>query len=56
MKIVKDTVGARIDPIYSIIDAWKIMFLNCDRTPYDANEEFDTWEAIMKQRKEGAKT
>ena len=56
IKIVKDTVGARIDPIYSIIDAWKIMFLNCDRTPYDANEEFDTWEAIMKQRKEGAKT
>lgn len=55
IKINKETVGARIDPIYAIVDAWKILFLNKDVSYYNANEAVDDWFAMMQQRKEDVK-
>ena len=52
IKVDKVSVEKRIDPIYAILDAWKIMFLNKEDMP-SANESFDEWAEIMKLKKGG---
>ena len=52
IKVDKMMSTERIDPIYAIIDAWKLMFLNKETGQINANEDFDDWAAIMAARKE----
>lgn len=52
IKVDKISVEKRIDPIYAILDAWKIMFLNKEPGQTNANEDFDDWAVIMAARKE----
>ena len=52
IKVDKLSMEKRIDPIYAIIDAWKIMFLRKDDSKPDPNKDYDDWAAIMASRKE----
>jgi len=52
IKVDKVSVEKRIDPIYAILDAWKIWFLNNENAP-TANEAFDEWAELMKAKKGG---
>ncbi len=52
IKVDKVSVEKRIDPIYAILDAWKIWFLNNENAP-TANESFDEWAELMKTKKGG---
>lgn len=46
-KIIKEKAGARIDPIYAIIDAWKLYF-NLKEPTVDVNENLDDWFKLIK--------
>lgn len=47
IKVEKLKAGDRIDPIYAILDAWKVMFLNKDSYLIDPNKEYDEWRQMM---------
>lgn len=46
IKVEKSKAGERIDPIYAVLDAWKVLFLNRD-CGLNGNEEFDAWRQMM---------
>lgn len=52
IKVDKMTQKNRIDPVDAILNAWKIMFLNKQDGTYNANDEYDDWQELMKVRKE----
>ncbi|MBC2576569.1 terminase large subunit [Peptostreptococcus canis] len=50
-KIEKKITTGRIDPIDAVIDAWKLYFINKDNLKYNADDDFDDWEDLMKSFK-----
>lgn len=52
IKVDKMTQKNRIDPVDAILNAWKIMFLNKQDGTYNANNEYDDWQELMRVRKE----
>lgn len=55
IKVEKETTGKRIDPIYAILDMYKVWFANKADNKQSANEAFDDWAVLMAARKEAKK-
>ena len=50
-KIEKNIATGRIDPIDALIDAWKLYFSRKNDIRYNADDDFDEWQDIMKSFK-----
>lgn len=48
IKIMKEQNTKRIDPVYAVVDAWKLAMAVDKKMSYDADRDFDDWIAIMK--------
>lgn len=51
IKVEKETASKRIDPIYAILDGYKVWFANKGEVKQSANEAYDDWAELMRGRK-----
>lgn len=55
-KIEKNIATGRIDPIDAVVDAWKLYVNSKNNIKYNADDDFDEWEDMMKAFKDKSKS
>lgn len=50
IKVMKETNTARIDVVYSVIDAWKLAMAIDNTERYNAETDIEEWLEIMKEK------